>query len=157
MKRTFTHIDLMNSRVMYMQTNMTSANDTFQITAHVQHISASNTINVVMLVQPLMQRVNNFTAFIGKQNKIGINILDASPLAQLTTSNPQYQIVRPPTFGTIHKIIQSSGDRKIVYDQEVMQFNHEEIRSGVIYYILPMDDTLNDIDDLLQFLLIGKL
>lgn len=82
--------------------------------------------------------------------------MDATSLAELTGSNPQYRIVRKPTFGELHKIIRSSGERKIVYDQQVDTFNHEEIRIGVIYYVLPGDESLNDIEDLLKFLLIGN-
>jgi chondroitin sulfate proteoglycan 4 len=44
-----------------------------------------------MSVEPLMQ-MGNFTPIAGMRNKITLDVLDATPLAKLTSSNPGYQV-----------------------------------------------------------------
>lgn len=123
--------------VMYMQTDMTTANDSFRVFAGVtfENTSIGYEVEVSIKVQPLMQ-LGNLTVIAGETNKINLHVLDASPLAKLTNSNPRFTVIHPPLYGQVRKIIRSSGDRRNVLDTPVTSFTHEEVQSGLIYIVV---------------------
>ncbi|KAF5283047.1 hypothetical protein FQR65_LT14108 [Abscondita terminalis] len=151
----FKQLELDSADVMYMQTDMTTANDSVKV--YVGFTVANNTIGelveVILKVQPLMQ-IRNFTALSGSSNRLSINVLDATPLAKLTNSNPRYSIIGSPKYGQIRKIIRSSGEMRNVLDTSINSFTHEEIQSGLIYLVTKNIDVAWDgLSDELQFIL----
>lgn len=132
----FSQSDLENQNVMYIQTNMTAANDTFKVYVEIVagNTSVGGEIQINMKVQPLMQ-IGNFTAVVGTSNKISLHALDATPLAKLTNSTPRYLITSRPRYGQIRKVIRSSGEHRNLLNTTVNSFTHEEIINGLIYFV----------------------
>lgn len=58
-----------------------------------------------------------------------------------------------PRYGRIKKIIRSSGDRRNAREREVTHFTHEEVKSGVIYYVARRLSDLIAHNDSFPFLL----
>lgn len=63
------------------------------------------------------------------------------------------QVLHRPRYGRLKKIIRSSGDRRNVREQEVSRFTHEEVKSGVIYYVARRLPDMVAHDDSFPFLL----
>ncbi|CAH0395257.1 unnamed protein product [Bemisia tabaci] len=132
----FKHSDLTSKRVMYVQTNMTAPNDEFELCAFFSFEDAPkvNNIHVNVTVDALF-RAGQFVPFSGTKVKLTTDFLDASQLAKLSNADPFYRILRKPKWGKLKKIIRSSGEKHSSKEKEVSKFSHEEIRSGVIYYV----------------------
>lgn len=130
----FTYEDLVNEKVMYLQTDMTTANDSFRVLGEIftGNSSFGNEVEVAIRVQPFMH-IHNFTTKAGETNRITLQILDATPLSKLTNSNPRYTVIKLPKYGLVRRIIRSSGERRNVLDTIVNTFTHEEVQSGLIY------------------------
>ncbi|KAJ8965483.1 hypothetical protein NQ317_017184 [Molorchus minor] len=130
----FSYMELGNEKLMYLQTDMTTANDSFRVLGEISsgNTSFGSEIEVVIKVKPFLH-IYNFTVKAGDMAKLSLHVLDASPLAKLTNSNPRYTIVRLPKYAQIRKIIRSSGERRNVLDSVVNTFTHEEMFSGLIY------------------------
>ncbi|XP_063215529.1 chondroitin sulfate proteoglycan 4 isoform X2 [Bacillus rossius redtenbacheri] len=129
----FSQQDLESKAVMYMQTDMTTANDSLEVICSLGD-TKSGGLEIKVMVTPLL-RLGNFTPFSGARNKLTLDVLDATPLAKWTNSNPVFRVLRRPRLGRIKKIIRSSGERRNSREREVSKFSHEELRSGVIYYV----------------------
>lgn len=153
----FTHLDLESNKVLYMQSDMTTSSDAFEIIASVPYMMASLAIEIKIIVQPFMT-VGNLKVDTYDKSKITINTLDATLLAKLTGSNPVYNITQKPRFGKIKKIIRSSGEHRNAREREVGNFTHEDIKSGVIYFV-PKKVTSDfvEIDDALKFTLAASI
>lgn len=151
----FNQENLDENEVMYMQRDMTTANDSFRVFVGIFHgnTSSGGDVDIHVKVQPLMQ-MGNCTVLAGEINKLSLHILDATPLAKLTSSNPKYTIVNPPKNGKIKKIIRSSGEHRNVLDTVVTTFTHEEVQSGLIYIaVKDMEVGWSGVADSLQFVL----
>lgn len=151
----FNYSDLFEKSVMYMQTDMSSANDSFKVFVGIssEGKNIGSIVDVLIKVQPLMQ-IGNMTVISGSKIKLTLSILDATPLAKLTSSNPKFTLIHKPIFGQIRKIIRSSGEKRNVVDNSVKMFTHEEIKSGLIYYVAPLVKTaFKSYDEKLVFLL----
>lgn len=66
---------------------------------------------------------------------------------------PPTQLLHRPRYGRIKKIIRSSGDRRNMREREVSHFTHEEVKSGVIYYVARRLPDLMAHNDSFPFLL----
>lgn len=90
--RQFGQRDVAKKQVMYVQTDMTTESDSMELLAWLpdtETIVPGLELNIS--VEPLMQ-MGNFTPIAGMRNKITLDVLDATPLAKLTSSNPGYQV-----------------------------------------------------------------
>lgn len=155
----FTFSELLNEKVMYLQTDMTTADDTFRVYGEITtgNQSFGNEVDVVIKVKPFMH-IHNFTAKAGEVTRISVHILDATPLAKLTNSNPRYTIIKLPKHGKIRKIIRSSGEKRNVLDTVVMSFTHEEIQSGLIYTeINDIEVPWDGVQDVMEFILAASI
>ncbi|XP_015604510.1 chondroitin sulfate proteoglycan 4 [Cephus cinctus] len=152
----FRQSDLLSKSVVFMQTNMSVANDSLELSAQVSGFHLRN-IHVEIKVVPLMI-MKPMIILTGERNKLTLQYLDATPLAQLSSSNPTYQITRKPKFGKIKRIIRSSGERKGSREREVSRFSHQEVASGVIYLVSRKLPTIEveGIADSFSFLLVGS-
>lgn len=113
-------------------------------------IAQITNIEVNVEVQPLMQ-ISPLAVLMGDKTRISLRSLDATPLAKLTSSNPTYRIIRKPRYGKLKKIIRSTGEHRNTRDREVGQFTHEEILSGVIYYVPKKSTDTIHFEDNLKF------
>ncbi|RZC35357.1 chondroitin sulfate proteoglycan 4, partial [Asbolus verrucosus] len=155
----FTQLDLSNEHVMYLQTDMSTANDSFRVMGEIVsgNTSFGNEIEVTVKVQPLMQ-IRNFTVVAGEYNKITLRVLDATPLAKLTNSNPRYTVTEMSQYVQIRKVIRSSGEKRNVLNTAINSFTHEEIQSGLIYLVVKdIELPWNGIQDRLIFLLAASI
>lgn len=148
----FTQKNLMEKVVIYMQNDMTTANDSFELIAYVHNSNATRPFNIEVIVQPLMSlgdlRVETQKA------RITLNTMDATGLAKLTASDPVYTLMRKPRYGTIKKIIRSSGEKTSAREREVAYFTHEDVKAGVIYFVTKKKvSELNGLEDSFRFLL----
>ncbi|XP_071054832.1 chondroitin sulfate proteoglycan 4 isoform X2 [Onthophagus taurus] len=151
----FEYEDVLNRNVMYMQFDMTAANDSFDIYVGIsnRNISEGKTVTVKVIIQPLMQ-IGNFTALTGMKTRLTLKVLDATPLAKMTNTNPSYKIITKPKYGEIRKIIRSSGEHRNTFDTVVNGFTHAELQSGYIYYVLKnIEVGWNGIQDKIEFTL----
>lgn len=148
----FTQKNLMEKVVIYMQNDMTTANDSFELIAYVHNSNATRPFNIEVIVQPLMSlgdlRVETQKA------RITLYTMDATGLAKLTASDPVYTLMRKPRYGTIKKIIRSSGEKTSAREREVAYFTHEDVKAGVIYFVTKKKvSELNGLEDSFRFLL----
>lgn len=149
----FSHKDLIDKVVIYMQNDMTTANDSFDLVAYVHNSNSTRPFTIEVIVQPLMKLLGDLKVEAEKA-KITLNVMDASGLAKLTASDPVYTILRKPRHGVIKKIIRSSGEKTSAREREVAYFTHEDIKAGVIYYVTKKKiSDLNGIEDSFRFLL----
>ncbi|KOB71115.1 putative Chondroitin sulfate proteoglycan 4, partial [Operophtera brumata] len=148
----FSHKDLMDKVVIYMQNDMTTANDGFDLIAYVHHSNGTRPFTIEVTVQPLMT-LGDFKVETDKA-KITLANMDATGLAKLTASDPIYTLLRKPRFGTLKKIIRSSGEKTSAREREVAYFTHEDVKAGVIYYVARKKiSDLNGLEDSFRFLL----
>lgn len=152
----FNQNNLEYNDVMYMQTDMTTSNDSLRIYIGLPSGNGSigHDVDIEVNVQPLMQ-IGNFTAIAGRSNRL---FLDATPLAKLTNSNPRYIISTSPVHGELRKIIRSSGEKRNVLDSVVQSFTHEEVQSGLIYLVIKdMEVGWDGIPDQFRFTLAASI
>lgn len=148
----FTHKDLMDKVVIYMQNDMTTANDTFELIAYVHNSNATKPFLIDVIVQPLMTL--NHLKIESDKSKITLKAMDATGLAKLTASDPVYTILKTPKYGSIKKIIRSSGEKTSAREREVAYFTHEDVKAGVIYFVTKKKvSDLNGYEDSFRFLL----
>ncbi|KAH9644183.1 hypothetical protein HF086_008672 [Spodoptera exigua] len=148
----FTHRDLMEKVVIYMQNDMTTANDSFDLIAYVHNSNATRPFTIEVIVQPLMT-LGDLRVEVEKA-RITLRTMDASGLAKLTASDPVYTLLRKPRFGTLKKIIRSSGEKTSAREREVAYFTHEDVKAGVIYFVTKKKvNELNGFEDSFRFLL----
>lgn len=148
----FSHKDLMEKVVIYMQNDMTTANDSFDLIAYVHNSNSTRPFTVEVIVQPLMSLADLRVEV--EKAKITLKNMDATGLATLTASDPVYTIIRKPRYGTIKKIIRSSGEKTNAREREITYFTHEDVKAGIIYYVTKKKLVeLNGIVDSFRFLL----
>ena len=153
----FSQINVDNEEVVYIQTVMTLANDSFVATIVNQDAVKKNQLFKIVVL-PLVKRNGTLICNLseGKNVPFQQHHLDASQLAGLTNSNPIYFVLEPPKYGKLMRIIKpsSSGSRggdvngkisvglKSLRHKEVRQFTHEDIKNGVVYFV-PAEEKLN--------------
>ncbi|CAG9782364.1 unnamed protein product [Diatraea saccharalis] len=149
----FSNKDLVDKVVIYMQNDMTTANDSFDLVAYVHNSNATRPFTIQVFVVPLMRLLGDLKVE-SEKTKITLNVMDASGLANLTASDPVYTILRKPRHGVIKKIIRSSGEKTSARERDIAYFTHEDIKAGVIYYVTKKKlNDLNGIEDSFRFLL----
>lgn len=153
----FSHENLEDKAVVYMQNDMTTANDSFDIIAYLHSSNATRPFTIDMMVQPLMA-LGDMIVEGSEKAKITLRTMDATGLAKLTASDPVYTIIRKPRYGTIKKIIRSSGEKTSVREREVAYFTHEDLKAGVIYFVTrKTSNNIYGIEDNFKFLLAANI
>lgn len=155
----FTQNDLENKKVMYMQTVMSAPGDSFQLGGWIIEVENPPRVEINVVIKPLII-TGIFTPIVGTKNRLGLSVLDASPLAKVTNSNPVYEVIKKPRLGRLKKIIRSSGEKKNIKEKEIGRFSHEELKSGVIYYVTKksiMADEIYGLDDLMILQLVASI
>ena len=142
----FGQINVDNEEVMYMQTDMSLANDSFTCTIQNQDAALlSQRFDVEVI--PLLRQRERFAAYLGDgKTAITQKNLDATQLSGLTNSNPVYFVLESPRTGSLMRIVKESGrdggrrGRRSLSDREVWQFTHEDVKNGIIHYVPATDD-----------------
>lgn len=151
----FSHKNLEDKIVIYTQNDMTTANDSFDIIAYVNSSNSTKPFTIDVIVQPFMA-LGDLEVI--DKTRITLQTMDATALATLTTSDPVYTIIQKPRYGSIKKIIRSSGERTSARVREVAMFTHEDVKAGVIYYVTKkMTNDLNGIEDSFKFILTANI
>lgn len=133
----FRHADLLSKSIIFMQVDMTVSNDSFELVAQLSDFRVENIV-IEIKVKPLMTVIKPMFVYEEKANRITLQNMDATPLAELTSSNPQYIITRKPKYAKVKRITKStssSGERRGTREKEVSRFSHQDVVSGVIYLI----------------------
>ncbi|CAK1588060.1 unnamed protein product [Parnassius mnemosyne] len=152
----FSHKDLMDKVVIYMQNDMTTANDSFELIAYAHNSNSTLPFAIEVIVEPLM--VLGDVKVEGDKAKLTLQSMDATELAKLTASDPVYTIIKKPKYGTIKKIIRSSGEKTSAREREVAYFTHEDVKAGVIYFVIKKKfNQLNGLEDSFRFLLAASI
>ena len=141
----FGQVNVDNEEVVYMQSDMSLANDSFIATISNQDAVLQN-VNFIVKVKPLLRRKLALKVTEAKTQLTQMH-LDASRLAGLTNSNPVYFMTETPNHGKIKRIVQASNvklEKRSVREREVWQFTHEDIKNGVIYFIAKEGQTQNN-------------
>ena len=152
----FSQVNVDNEEVVYIQTLMTFANDSFVATI-VNEGAVKKNQRFQINVMPLVKRNGTLVCNLSGDKHVPFqqHHLDASQLAGLTNSNPIYFVLEPPKYGRLMRIIKPSssssrgGDNnskisvglKSLRHKEVSQFTHEDIKNGVVYFV-PTEDKL---------------
>ena len=129
-----------------MQSDMSLSNDSFVATVTNQDAVIFGHTFAVEVV-PLTKQSEPFVCAVeeeGGKAPVLKRHLDATQLAGLTNSNPVYFLVgSPPQYGRIMRVVKpssgSSGEGGL-RDKEVWQFTHEDVKNGVVHYVV--DDEL---------------
>ena len=137
----FGQVNVDNEEVVYMQSDMTLSNDSFLATISNQDAILRN-VQFQVRVVPLIKCKEPFKVTEVKMQLTQKN-LDASHLAGLTNSNPVYFLTETPNLGKIMRIVRASNlngnnndQRSGLRDREVWQFTHEDVKNGVVFFVL---------------------
>ncbi|XP_054145647.1 chondroitin sulfate proteoglycan 4-like [Melozone crissalis] len=135
----FEQADLYSGRLSYHLTNLTASSDVLEfmlftaegnLTGQVLNITAKPLVQIVSDLQ-----ISNQAAY-----KFGSSDLDASELANLTNSNPRFEVMVPPSHGRIVK-------KRFVNDavfEDIQTFTQADIDSGVL--LLDVDTNMTGIN-----------
>ena len=135
----FEQTDLCSGRLSYHLTNLTASKEVLEfmlftaegnLTGQVLNITAKPLVQVV----PDMQ-ISNHAAY-----KFRSSDLDASELANLTNSNPRFEVIVPPSHG---RIVKKRFVNDAVFD-DIQTFTQADIDSGVV--LLDIDTNMTGID-----------
>uniref|UniRef100_A0A8C3P212 Laminin G domain-containing protein n=1 Tax=Cyanoderma ruficeps TaxID=181631 RepID=A0A8C3P212_9PASS len=135
----FEQADLYSGRLSYHLTNLTASSEVLEfmlftaegnLTGQVLNITAKPLVQIVSDLQ-----ISNQAAY-----KFGSSDLDASELANLTNSNPRFEVIVPPSHGRIVK-------KRFVNDavfEDIQVFTQADLDSGVL--LLDIDTNMTGID-----------
>lgn len=154
---TFGQSNVDKEELLYVQFNMTTSSDWFEVTVWNMAVTLEKQIFNVS-VTPLLANTaikRPIRAIVGEKTPITLAALDAGRLSALTNSNPTYTIIRKPRYGKIRKIIpsSSSGSNRIVKrhssnggnkEKDTYVFSHEDIQSQFIFYVARKVESAND-------------
>ncbi|KAF7993527.1 hypothetical protein HCN44_010122 [Aphidius gifuensis] len=154
---TFKHTDLLSKIVVYVQTDMSSSNDSLILSSRISDYII-NDIKIIIKVIPLML-IRQMTVFSGEKNQLNLKYMDATPLAEATSSNPIYYITTKSRYCKIKRILRNSGEKRSTREREISRFSHSEIITGVIFIVckrIPIND-IDGLNDNFEFNLSGSI
>ncbi|XP_009080651.1 PREDICTED: chondroitin sulfate proteoglycan 4-like, partial [Acanthisitta chloris] len=135
----FEQADLYSGRLSYHLTNLNASKEILEfmlftaegnLTGQVLNITAEPLVQVVADLQ-----ISNQVAY-----KFGSSDLDASELANLTNSNPRFEVIVPPSHG---RIVKKKFVNGAVFE-DTQTFTQADIDSGVL--LLDIDTNMTGID-----------
>ncbi|NWH34458.1 CSPG4 protein, partial [Chloropsis hardwickii] len=135
----FEQADLNLGRLSYHLTNLTTYNEVLEFMVFtVESNLTGQVLNIT--VKPLVQIVSDLQISNQAAYKFGSSDLDASELANLTNSNPRFEVIVPPSHGRIVK-------KRFVNDavfEDTQTFTQADIDSGVL--LVDVDTNMTGID-----------
>ncbi|XP_058684077.1 chondroitin sulfate proteoglycan 4-like [Poecile atricapillus] len=135
----FEQADLYLGRLSYHLTNLTASNEVLEFMLFTAEGNLTGQV-LNITAKPLVQIVSDLQISNQAVYKFGSSDLDASELANLTNSNPRFEVVVPPSHGRIVK-------KRFVNDatfEDIQTFTQADIDSGVL--LLDIDTNMTGID-----------
>uniref|UniRef100_A0A8C5WMZ0 Laminin G domain-containing protein n=1 Tax=Laticauda laticaudata TaxID=8630 RepID=A0A8C5WMZ0_LATLA len=145
---TFHQRDLHAARLLYCMADFTAFGDMLEFAVF---SSESNLTGQVLKisVQPLLQMALNVTVPNRMSYQLNPSYLDATQLATLTKSNPQFEVIMSPVHGNLSRRSLSNAENK-----SLVLFTKRDIDMGVIYLETNANMTNTDVlNDSFSFIL----
>ncbi|NXF77364.1 CSPG4 protein, partial [Sclerurus mexicanus] len=135
----FEQADLYSGRLSYLLTNLTATREVLEFMLFTAEGNLTGQVlNITM--KPLVQVVPDLQISNQAAYKFGSSDLDASELANLTNSNPRYEVIVPPSHGRIVKKRFTSG----AVFEDIQTFTQADVDSGIL--LLDVDTNMTGID-----------
>ncbi|XP_041047517.1 chondroitin sulfate proteoglycan 4 [Carcharodon carcharias] len=96
----FEQEDLVRGHLTYHMTNLSASQDSFEFTVLTSESNVSEQV-VNITVRPLLQMAKDFKIPTGTTYQLGTTMLDASKLANQTTSIPKFEVKQFPSYGRL--------------------------------------------------------
>ncbi|CAH1796812.1 unnamed protein product [Owenia fusiformis] len=132
----FTQADINNNDVLYIQTDMTRSLDTMRFIVQNGGVELPEKLLRFRVVPYTTQKP--FVVLAGMTFSITTDVLDASELADISASNPLYQISTPPKYGTLFKTVRYGRKSKKKKNRSkrdsISEFSHEDVVNRNIHY-----------------------
>ncbi|NXE41289.1 CSPG4 protein, partial [Ptilorrhoa leucosticta] len=145
----FEQADLYSGRLSYHLTNLTSSSEVLEFMLFTEEGNLTGQV-LNITAKPLVQSVSDLQISNQAAYKFGSSDLDASELANLTNSNPRFEVIVPPSHGRIVK-------KRFVNDavfEDVQTFTQADIDSGVLLLDIDANMTgINLLNDSFTFIL----
>ena len=134
---TFTLPQLANGNVMYTQIQP-SKSDEFELSTKLHGFLSKKHITVTIDVEPNVLSNCAVVTIEDKPIVLTTQLLDASPLLEISSGEATYIITEMPTFGRLEKVdrVERSVDVNIS-PEPFLQFSHTDIVNEVILYFPP--------------------
>ncbi|XP_069632599.1 chondroitin sulfate proteoglycan 4-like isoform X2 [Haliaeetus albicilla] len=135
----FEQADLYSGRLSYHLTNLTASKEVLEFMLFTAEGNLTGQV-LNITVKPLVQVVPDMQISNQAAYKFRNSDLDASELANLTNSNPRFEVIVPPSHGRIVK-------KRFVNDavfEDTQTFTQADIDSGVV--LLDIDTNMTGID-----------
>ncbi|XP_039211715.1 chondroitin sulfate proteoglycan 4-like isoform X2 [Crotalus tigris] len=134
--------DLYAARLLYCMTDFTAFGDMLEFAVFTPDSNLTGQV-LKILVQPLLQMALNVTILNGMSYQLNASYLDATQLANLTKSNPQFEVIMSPVYGSLSRRSLSNTESK-----SLVLFTKRDIDMGVIFLETSANmtnaDVLND-------------
>ncbi|NXB70403.1 CSPG4 protein, partial [Donacobius atricapilla] len=135
----FEQADLYSGRLSYHLTNFTASSEVLEFMLFTAEGNLTGQV-LNITAKPLVQMVSDLQISNQAAYKFGSSDLDASELANLTNSNPRFEVIVTPSHGRIVK-------KRFVNDavfEDIQVFTQADIDSGVL--LLDIDTNMTGID-----------
>ncbi|NXT51149.1 CSPG4 protein, partial [Pluvianellus socialis] len=135
----FEQADLYSGRLSYHLTNLSASKEVLEFMLFTAEGNLTGQV-LNITVKPLVQVVSDMQISNQAAYKFKSSDLDASELANLTNSNPRFEVIVPPSHGRIVK-------KRFVNDaafEDIQTFTQADIDSGVV--LLDVDTNMTGID-----------
>ncbi|NWV36669.1 CSPG4 protein, partial [Grantiella picta] len=135
----FEQADLDSGRLSYHLTNLSASSEVLEFMLFTAESNLTGQV-LNITVKPLVQIIPDLQISNQAAYKFGRSDLDASELANLTNSNPRFEVIVPPSHGRIVK-------KRFVSDavfEDTQTFTQADIDSGVL--LLDIDTNMTGID-----------
>ncbi|NXE95907.1 CSPG4 protein, partial [Menura novaehollandiae] len=135
----FEQADLYSGRLSYHLTNLTASKEVLEFMLFTAEGNLTGQV-LNITVKPLVQVVPDLQISNQAAYTFGSSDLDASELANLTNSNPRFEVIVPPSHG---RIVKKSFVNGAVFE-DIQTFTQADIDSGVL--LLDIDTNMTGID-----------
>ncbi|XP_069483369.1 chondroitin sulfate proteoglycan 4-like [Ambystoma mexicanum] len=136
---TFKQSDLDLGMLSYHMTDFSASHDKFEIMLFTSENNLTGQV-VHITVQPLLKLASNLTIPNGIIYKLRRKDLDASELANITDSDPKYELTEPPVYG---RFVKRRAARDTVL-QAITVFTQGDIEKGLV--LLDLNANMTDVD-----------
>lgn len=135
----FEQADLYSGKLCYHLTNLTASKEVLEFMLFTTECNLTGQV-LNITVKPLVQVVSDMQISNQAAYKFRSSDLDASELANLTNSNPRFEVIVPPSHG---RIVKKRFVDDVVF-QDIQTFTQSDIDSGVV--LLDINTNMTGID-----------
>ncbi|XP_070791991.1 chondroitin sulfate proteoglycan 4-like [Pituophis catenifer annectens] len=140
--------DLYAEKLLYCMADFTAFGDALEFTVFTRDSNLTGQV-LKLLVQPLLQMALNVTIPNRMSYQLNASYLDATQLANLTKSNPQFEVIMSPVYGSLSRKSLSNAESK-----NLVFFTKRDIDMGVIFLETSANMTNTDVlNDSFSFIL----